>query len=66
MAACRDRDKVVEQMKIDRASMGIYDILGDFRRFWGVLTQFQRYFNNVFSTLRKCIRKEGKNGLKRA
>jgi hypothetical protein len=59
MAACRDRDKAAEQMKIDRVSMGIYGIWGNSWLFWGVLTQFQRYFDNALSTLRKCIRKEG-------
>jgi hypothetical protein len=62
MAACGDRGKAAEQMKIDKVSMGIYGILGNSRRFWGVLPQFRRYFNNAFFTLRKCIRKEGQNG----
>jgi hypothetical protein len=52
-------------VKIDKVSMEIYDILGNSGQFWGVLTQFQRYFNNAFSTLRKYIRKEGQNELKR-
>jgi hypothetical protein len=58
MATGRDRGKE-EQMKIDNLSMGIYDISGNLWRFWDELTQFRRYFDNSFSALRKCIRKEG-------
>jgi hypothetical protein len=46
-------------VKIDNVSMGLYDNSGNSWRFWAELPQFQRYFNNAFSTLRKCIRKEG-------
>jgi hypothetical protein len=46
-------------MKIDKVSMGIYGILGNSQRFRAELAQFQRYFNNAFSILRKYIRKEG-------
>lgn len=65
METCWNRDKESAQVKIDKVSMEIYDILGNSGQFWGVLTQFQRYFNNAFSTLRKYIRKEGQNELKR-
>jgi len=46
-------------MKTDKQSMGIYGIWCNSWRFWDVLSQFQRYFYNAFSALRKCIRKEG-------
>jgi hypothetical protein len=59
MEACRDRGEVKQVKTADNISIGIYGILGNSWRFLAELAQFRRYFNNAFSTLRKCIRKEG-------